>query len=170
MSDFALSQVEHRRPKPSEPVHTQERLRVLKPFIRKTRLFNAATAAPRGISGTCLDPYLRAGDCVWIDPSIAPRDGDLILVMLTYVIEREHIAFGPRGEEVIPDRVARRESLKLLRIIDGVRWLVTLNDGAVRLDDMEGAEIIGTVTAWHRWRWWRRPSMRKLRKIGEELT
>lgn len=163
---------ELQKPKPSAPVvlTVQAQVRVIPIFVRRTARYRSYTATGRGIVGACLAPYLQEGDAVFVDPTIEPRDSDLVCVLLSYIVEREHFRHGPRGEEVVPATVARRESIKVLRIINGERWLVTLNDGAVRFEDMLDAEIVGTVTAWHRQRWWRRPAMWRLAEIEPAIS
>lgn len=159
---------ELRKPSAPAPVLSEQReIRIVRPFVRKTRRYVARRGSWLAVVGTCLQPFLQEGDAVFVDPTVEAREGDLVCAMLSYVLEKRVSVYGPTPDRdvYVPTKIARRESIKVLRIVEGVRWLVTVSDGAQRLDDLIDAEIVGVVTGWHRWKWWRRPAMRKLRRL-----
>jgi hypothetical protein len=112
-----------------------------------TLRFNRATAIPLLGQGDCLAPWLVEGDVAWYDPTIEPLNGDLVAVMMEY----RRLSGGG-------DRV-RLIAVKQLQISGSRRFLVC-NQGCVMTDNVE---MLGTVTAWRRPGWWRRPSVRKMR-------
>jgi hypothetical protein len=103
----------------------------------------------RVVSEDCLAPYLCDGDAVMVAFDRQPRDGDLVLVEMRY----------RRAGMIGEGSIRTRESLKQLRIVGGERFLCA-TDGGVSADPHE---ILGTIVAWHRRRWWRRPSPTRMR-------
>lgn len=115
-----------------------------------------------GVSGTCLRPWLVAGDALWIDPLLSPQDGDLAAVRLTYRTRSPATFFCPAGW-----RVRKAISLKQFRCIGG-RTLLVCNEGAVELPD--DAEIVGVATAFHRPRFWKLPMHLMTFDASREVT
>lgn len=104
------------------------------------------------IEGSCLSPWFEDGDAVMVDRERAPRDGDIALCAMKY--RRTSGAIAGVGSIKICT------AIKQLRVTaDGERYLVA-TDGSVSAD---AHEVLGTVVAWHRRAWWRRPSPRRMR-------
>lgn len=120
------------------------------PLVRKfPRFYRAAAHEVRAVDGDCLRPFLLPGDLVWIDRALEPADGEFALTSMLY-----------RSLTTIsgPGSTRRRESIKQLRMRDGVRWL----DCADGCTDDERHEVLGTVVAVYRG-WRLRPSLRSMR-------
>jgi len=98
--------------------------------------------------GPCLEPWFLEGDVTWHDPMVTPDDCDLVAVELP---------FKRRGRN--DGTIVRLTAIKQYRIESGRRYLCC-NQGFV---PMEEAELLGTVTAWRRPSWWRRPSVRHMK-------
>lgn len=118
------------------------------PFqIRRTARLNWRTAEGLVLVGTCLEPWFVAGDVVWFDRTIEPKDGDLVAALLWY----ESDAGGERA-------AVQRVTVKQLRVAGRRKYLIA-GDGFLHAD---AAPVLGPIVAWHRPGWWRRPPVRKL--------
>jgi len=123
---------------------------------RRTRALDPS--AWRVISENCLRPYLCDRDVVMIDFDRKPIDGDLVLVAMRY---RRAGFIGGEGS------LKTQESCKQLRVVNGERYLCAA-DGDVSADPHE---ILGTVVAWYRPGWWRRPSPKRMNfKVPQTAT
>lgn len=125
------------------------RARYWPPLVRRLpRFYKAAAHEVRAIDGDCLRPWLLPGDLVWADRALEPHDGELAIVSMLY--RRLTVVSGPGSTR-------RRDSIKQVRIRDGVRWL----DSADGCTADERHEILGTVVAVYRgWRF--RPALRTM--------
>jgi hypothetical protein len=120
--------------------------------MRPTRSFVRATALPLLLRGPCLKPWFTEGDVVWFDPTLDPRDCDIVAFEIYY----ECTIDGER-------RCVQQKSVKQFRILDGApftsRRFLVCDEGYLDATDIK---LLGPVTAWHRPKWWRRPAVRHL--------
>ena len=127
--------------------------RVLAFPTRVTERYNRKTAIPLLGYGDCLAPWFVEGDITWHDPTVEPQNGDLVAVEMTY----RRLSGG--GDTVRLTAIKQYQVVESRGFSGSQRYLVC-NQGCVAAD---GAKLLGTVTAWRRPRWWRRPSVRDMR-------